>query len=84
MSMPDAQRLKAFVVKRLSSLPTWDAQRLPDDGLKLVGAGLLDSLGFLELMTDVEQEFGLQCDFSSSEPEVFTTLGGFVAQFSKA
>lgn len=83
MPLPDTQRLKAFVVKRLSALPTWDSQRLPDDGLKLVGTGLLDSLGFLELMTDVEQEFGLQCDFSSSEPEVFTTLGGFVAQFSK-
>jgi acyl carrier protein len=77
---PNAAEIKAFVMERLAPLPQASHTRL-DDNTPLVGSGMLDSLGFLELISSVEQEFDLNCDFSEVEPEVFTTLGGFVAQF---
>ncbi len=65
----------------------WLADRLGPDGSQtteltaassLIGESLIDSLGFLELVTAVEPQFGIELDFSEADPEEFVTLGGFV------
>ena len=38
--------------------------------------GILDSLGFLELVASVEERFGLEVDFSEADPAEFTHLNG--------
>ena len=41
--------------------------------------GILDSLGFLELVASVEERFGLEVDFSEADPVEFTHLNGLAA-----
>lgn len=48
-----------------------------DDDFNLVNSGVVDSMGFLTLITEVESAFGIEIDFSDYEPSEFTTLGGF-------
>jgi len=36
---------------------------------------LLDSFGFLDLVTNIEAEFAIEIDFSTLDPAAFSTLG---------
>lgn len=49
-----------------------------DDNYFIMGSGILDSLDFITLITDIENEFGVNVDFSDEDPEVFSTLSGFI------
>jgi acyl carrier protein len=49
-----------------------------EDDFSLTGSGVFDSMDFMTLIVDVENAFQKEVDFSDSEPEQFTTLGGFV------
>jgi acyl carrier protein len=49
-----------------------------DDGIDLVGSGLISSLGFIELLASVENQFGIEIDFEDRDPSEFTTFTGFV------
>ncbi len=66
-------------------IETWLTDRLAAEGravpkfeptLSLVGHSLLDSLGFLDLVAELEGEFGFEIDFSTADPESFVTLAG--------
>ena len=68
-------------VKRLilSCCPaTWLAGEwthdLPDE-FDLRAEGVVDSLGFIELVTEIETRLGCQIDFEGLEPELLTRLG---------
>ena len=45
------------------------------DDLDLRSAGVMDSLGFLELVVDLERELGIELDFETLDPEQLTTVG---------
>ena len=47
----------------------------------LLDSGLLDSLGFVDLLVLLEQHFGIQVDLESVEIESFRTVRG-IAQLS--
>lgn len=47
------------------------------DDLNFIDEAVIDSLEFIELITLVEDEHGVQVDLSPYEPEVFYTVGGF-------
>jgi acyl carrier protein len=49
-----------------------------DGSLNLVESGLLDSMGFVELVGSVENKFQVEINFEDLEPSEFTTLEGFV------
>jgi acyl carrier protein len=58
--------------------------RAPEAGTTAIGAdtdllatGLLDSLGFVELLAHVEQTTGRAIDLSDADPSEFTTVQGF-------
>lgn len=40
--------------------------------------GVIDSIGFIELVAQVEQKFQVEMDFECSDPEKYTTLAGFI------
>jgi acyl carrier protein len=68
-------------VKRLilSCCPaTWPAGRathdLPDE-FDLRAEGVVDSLGFIELISEIEARLGCQIDFDGLEPELMTRIG---------
>lgn len=48
------------------------------DHTRLVGSGLLDSLGFLELLSALETEYRFEIDLSENDPNEFLTMSGFV------
>jgi acyl carrier protein len=45
------------------------------DDLDLRESGMIDSLGFTELVAAIEDELDLELDFEGLEPDRFTTLG---------
>jgi len=50
---------------------------LPDD-LDLRAAGVLDSLGFVRLLTELETRLGRQLDLAELAPDQLTTVGPLV------
>ena len=51
-------------------------ERVPDD-FDLLTSGLIDSLGVLELIVEVNERFGVDIDFEDLDPEGLTVLGTF-------
>jgi acyl carrier protein len=49
-----------------------------NETFNITGSGLFDSMDFMNLIVEVEDKFGVDVDFSDYEPQVFTTVGGFV------
>jgi acyl carrier protein len=49
------------------------------DDRDLIADGLLDSVGFIELLLFVERETGYKVDLSDIDPSQFTTLRGLCA-----
>ncbi len=49
------------------------------DDFDLVKSGLLDSMSFVDLVVDIEKQFGLEIDFDTAFQQAgFTTLSGLV------
>ena len=48
--------------------------RIPSDDTDLLGSGLLDSLGLVELLVQVEETFGIAIDLEELEIEQFRSL----------
>jgi acyl carrier protein len=51
-----------------------DPADVPDD-FDVREAGVVDSLGFIELVTALEDAFGVELDFEDLDPEQLTTVG---------
>jgi acyl carrier protein len=45
-------------------------------GTDLLTAGILDSIGFVELLMFIETEYGYQIDLVNADPAQFTTING--------
>jgi acyl carrier protein len=56
---------------------TLEPDALGDD-FSLTGTGIFDSMDFMNLISDIEETFQVEIDFSDHDPEVFTTLKGFL------
>ncbi len=72
--MEPAAFIKDFVIRRAAQ----DAH-LVDDDVDLFGAGLLDSLGLLELISAIEQRFDVVLDLSGIDFEQVSRIGDFAA-----
>jgi len=73
------QQLRALVthwVRTNSRAPDATTQAIGDT-TDLLATGLLDSLGFVELLAFVEQTTGRPVDLSDADPSEFTTVQGF-------
>ena len=75
-----ASEIRKYIRFQLESLASAKGKRIEtlSDELELFETGILDSLGFIKLVSDIEREFGLEVDFSQHDPEAFSTLGGLV------
>jgi acyl carrier protein len=79
MSRPTAAEVQAFLVERLGERlrsAGLDPGALPDD-TDLLAAGIVDSLGVLELMATVGDRFGLDDDWEDYDPDDILVLGPF-------
>jgi acyl carrier protein len=48
-----------------------------DDSTDLLGSGIVDSFGVLELMTLVSDRFGVEDDWEDLDPEILLVVGPF-------
>jgi|ETN02SMinimDraft_2_1059926.scaffolds.fasta_scaffold37525_1 acyl carrier protein len=55
-----------------------------DDSFNFIESGVVDSMGFLELITRVEKRFKIEIDFEDYDPSEFTYLYGFVNCISRS
>jgi acyl carrier protein len=73
-------RVKEFIIDRIhvkaNSLSVSFIE-ISDD-FSLTGSGLFDSMDFMNLIAEVEAQFGVNVDFVGADPERFTTLEGFI------
>jgi acyl carrier protein len=78
--MQGTDDVRRFVVERLQRRAQHVGFALgnPADDMNLMESGLFDSLGFVELIAAIEEEFELEVDFADVDPETFTTVGGVV------
>ena len=58
------------------------AGELTDD-VDLRAAGLVDSLGFVQLIADMEDRLGYAIDLADMDPEQLTTLGPLAAHIAR-
>jgi acyl carrier protein len=56
----------------------WDRDAL-DPSTDLIASGILDSVGFLDLLSFLEELTGCEVDLSDIDPTDFTTAGGLAA-----
>lgn len=76
MHEPELRQLVRTWVRGNSRAPNAREAAIADD-TDLLATGLLDSLGFVELLAYVEQTTGRQVDLSDADPSEFTTVHGF-------
>ena len=72
-----AERIRAFVLGRLqTSLAAThlEPHNVPDD-FDLLTEGVIDSLGIVELISAVEEQFGIEVDFEDLDAEELTIVG---------
>jgi len=50
-----------------------------DSSANFVAAGIIDSMAFVRLLMDTENEYGLQLDFSELDPSEFLSIDGFTS-----
>lgn len=62
--------IRAFIVKNLLK---GKSRELGDDE-SLIGAGILDSVSWLQLVSHVEKRYGLTVDDDELSPEKFDTI----------
>lgn len=56
-----------------------DIEKLSMDGdIDLLATGILSSLGFISLISDIEDEFGIEIDFDNYDPSKFNTFTGLI------
>jgi acyl carrier protein len=63
-----------------------DATNAPGD-LDLRGSGMIDSLGFVEVIVQLEEQLGIEIDLEAMDPEQITVLdplATFVAELLQA
>lgn len=67
------EQLRGFV---LDNFLFGDEARIPAGGASLLGNGVIDSTGVLELIEFLEEEFGISVDDAETVPENLDSLDG--------
>lgn len=49
-----------------------------NSSMSLTQSGVLDSFGFLEFISEIEDEFDVEFDFGELDPSEFTTIASLV------
>ena len=81
-----SESARAFVLNQLSEVAREKGIALGkiEDDQNLLDLGILDSLGFVQMLMAMETELQLELDVSELEPEEFTTLEGLVTTATRS
>jgi acyl carrier protein len=72
--------IRAYLIERFPGL----AGRPLEDSSPLLASGAIDSLGVLDLMTFIEERFGIVVADQDFDPDNFETLGQLAAFVARA
>jgi len=77
-----SKKVKEFILEELRNR----AGDIDDKNMEenFIESGVIDSLGFLELLMAIEQKFNAQINFTELDPSEFTTLKGLTYHCVKA
>jgi acyl carrier protein len=80
--MDKKTEIKEFIIDKIEEksklLDIFVEHEVITDDFSLTGTGIFDSMDFMNMITDVEEKFSVEVDFSNHDPESFTTLKGFI------
>ena len=83
--MSQHAEIEAFVKKLLGEKIEKSGKTIAiTDDLNFIQSGLMDSVGFLDLLGAVEDEFDIEVDFDDKDPEEFLNLKGFLKSIYQA
>jgi acyl carrier protein len=85
MTRVSAEQVRASIVEELEAPLRqlgFEADQVADD-FDLHDSGVIDSFGLIELISAIEERFGLEVDFEQLEPEQLTVVGP-LARFIEA
>jgi acyl carrier protein len=77
MSTVTADEVRRFIAAHLSDALKENGvgeQELTDD-LDLMKSGIIDSIGLIQLVSAIEEHFGIEVDFEGMDAENLTVLG---------
>lgn len=77
MEERDLRKLVVEIVTQRMQSANLNPESLNDD-ISLIDLGVIDSFGFLELTTEIEERTGIIMDFSEADPEDFTSVNGLI------
>lgn len=72
---PSLAEVRALILSIASPALGGSLAGEPADDFDLRAGGLIDSLGFIELIAAIEDELGIELDFDDLDPEEITVLG---------
>ena len=81
-----ADEIRAVVLDRLSAALAakgLEPSEVPY-GFDLLTEGIIDSLGIVELITDIQQYFSIEVDFDDLPPEDLTVIGPLCSYIAQA
>lgn len=74
MNAITADEVREFIIGRYAEALESAGREDVDDDLDLMNEGIIDSFGVIELITAVEQRFGIELDMSGIDPEKLTVI----------
>jgi acyl carrier protein len=85
MMLTSPEDVRSLVLEKLQ--PSLEAKGLSaediPDNYDLLTEGLIDSMGILQLISEVEKRFGISVDFEDLDPENLTIIGPFCRHIAK-
>ncbi len=79
MSAYKAEDIRKFILRRYSEQFSANGMALDDvpEDYDLMNAGVIDSLGLVQMISAVEKEFNLEIDFEGLDANEMTIIGPF-------
>jgi acyl carrier protein len=77
MSVVTAEEVRGFIVSHLANSFKENnlVEREITDDFDLKDRGIIDSIGYLQLISAIEEHFGIEIDFGDMDAENLTVIG---------
>jgi acyl carrier protein len=82
----DRDTVMSFLTDKMQKTLASKARAAADlpDSFNFMDADLVDSLGFVSLVQELEQQFQVDVDLSDADPEQMVTLGGLADMIARS
>jgi acyl carrier protein len=78
MKRVPAEKLRSFLLGKAAT----HAKNAGED-FDFILSGMMDSLGFVDFLEELEREFQIEINFQNSDPSEFTSIAGLMKHFAE-